>query len=139
VHTVCTREETILTSVSAQATQTVTTVDAVLPYLADGTPDAAHAPSGWLVDQGAWAESDVALVGSTCTATETANGGATSTSYACDWTAGATDGSATAGCPGASSARSASPASVTLEGGADIGTLTVTNTFAVAVEPTFTG
>jgi hypothetical protein len=82
--------------------------------------------------------------------TETGTGGAASVTYACSWTAGASDNQASAGCPGASSGPMSTPSSVTFEGNGDVGILTVTNTFptptptpapaqAVAVQPAFTG
>jgi hypothetical protein len=122
---------------------TTTTVDATLPFHADGTPDAASSPSGWAVSVGgAWDLLDASLAGSTCTVTERDTGGATSVTYSCAWTAGSAEPTTTAGCPGASSGPAAAPASVAFEGTGDLGVLGVTNTFApppVVISPRFTG
>jgi hypothetical protein len=135
-----------IASVGAQAATTVVNVS--LPYNADGTPDAASAPAGWTVVDGTWQLQDSTLSGATCTVTETGTGGATSVSYACAWTPGTSDNVSGVGCPGASSAPSATPASVTFEGNGDVGVLTVTNTFPtptpvvtppVEIAPKFTG
>ena len=53
-----------------------TAVDASLAFSADGTPDPTSTPPDWIVRDGAWVLADSTLNGSTCTATETANGGA---------------------------------------------------------------
>ncbi len=139
VHTVCTRQETIQGEVQSQATET--TVDVSLPYLADGSPDSANAPLGWVVGDGAWKLSNDGLTGATCTATETNTGGAMTTSYACAYTPGVEiqPAAVSSGCPGAASGPSASPQSVILLGNDDAGVLTVTNTFAILIQPTFTG
>jgi hypothetical protein len=136
-----------ITSVNAQAVTTVVNVS--LPFKADGTPDASSPPAGWAVVSGTWQLQASTLGGATCTVTETGTGGATSVSYACSWTPGTTDNVAGVGCPGTSSAASATPASVTFEGNGDVGVLTVTNTFPapqtpvvtppVVIAPKFTG
>jgi hypothetical protein len=125
----------------------VNQVNAALAYHADGAPDPTLTPSGWVVSGGTWLLQEGALTGSTCTVTETATGGATTVSYACAWTAGASDHLSGVGCPGASSGPSASPAVVQFEGNGDVGLVTVTNTFptpptpapAAVVAPKFTG
>lgn len=141
-HVACTAPVTV-TSV----TETVVQVD--LPFLADGTPNAAAGPSGWVVDTGRWALASTDLAGATCTVTETDTGGAASVTYACAWAAGVSDHVADVGCPGAASGPSSAPATVLFEGSGDRATVTVTNTFvagseiapagAVAAQPTFTG
>ena len=130
---------------------TVVTVDeADLPFTKDGEPDASDPPAGWVVADGAWQLEDEALAASTCTATELDTGGATTVSYACEYTEGVTNGSGAAdlvepGCPGPTSGPSATPAAVTFYGDGDSGVLTVTNTFEeeppapVEIQPTFTG
>jgi hypothetical protein len=143
------------TNPTVQSTTTVDNVDLV--FHADGSPDSTDTPSGWVVSDGTWQFHDDVLIGSTCTVTETVTSGATSVSYACAWTPGASDHLSGVGCPGASSGPSKTPASVTFEGNGDSGLLTVTNTFtpapatvapataaatpaaAVAVAPKFTG
>jgi hypothetical protein len=131
-----------------------TAVDATLAFLPDGTPDPASTPTGWIVRNGAWVFAESSLNGSTCTATETARGGAQSVSYACTWRPTESENSVDAGCPGASSGPSASPRSVSLENDGEVGVLTITNTFPtpppppppppeapapVAIAPRFTG
>ena len=133
---------------------TATAVDATLAFLADGTPDPAATPTGWNVRDGAWVFAESSLNGSTCTATETASGGAQSVSYSCEWRAAESENSEDAGCPGASSGPSASPRSVTLEHDGEVGVLTIANAFPtppppppeapeapapVAIAPKFTG
>ena len=142
-HVQCTHET--LDSVDAQASTTV--VDASLRFHADGTPDPASTPTGWIASESAWQLPDDALTGSTCTVTETDTGGAISVSYSCSWAPGTSDHLAGVGCPGASSAPSATPASVVFEGNGDVGVLTVTNTFPptevvplpITIAPKFTG
>ncbi len=145
VHVSCTRE-VVPAAVGSAASEV--TVDDDLPFAGDGSPDSANGPAGWMVANGVWVYSSVDLVGSTCTATETVSADATSVSYECAWTIGTGASGPNAGCPGESSGPGATPASVTLEGNADVGRLTVTNTFAkvpdaapdaVVLQPTFTG
>jgi hypothetical protein len=110
-------------------------LDASLAFHADGTPDASSTPEGWIVRDGAWVLADSALNGSTCTATETASGGAQSVSYACAWRPAESENPVDAGCPGESSGPSASPRSVTLQSDGDVGVLTITNTFPAPPPP----
>ncbi|MFN8027015.1 MAG: hypothetical protein U0W40_11870 [Acidimicrobiia bacterium] len=146
VHVECT------TPIVAAATKVTVTGD--LPYLADGTPDPGATVKGWAIVDGTWEViGRDELLDATCTATETATGGAQTVSYACDYTEGAViaQSAVDPGCPGAASGPSASPASVFLVGNGDSAVLTVTNTFptpaappsnvaaAVAAQPRFTG
>ena len=117
VHVTCLAERTL-----------VKTVDVDLPFANNGAAVSSQTPPGWVAFNQLW-HLEKQLVGNTCTATETATGGASSVSYACTWTAGVQDNVAGVGCPGGSSGPSASPASVKFEGDADLGKLTVTNTF----------
>jgi hypothetical protein len=130
---------------------TTTTADVDLAFNPDGTPSPTHPPAGWTITNDAWQDQALALIGSTCTVTETTSGGAASTSFTCNWTPSAVQHVEGAGCPGTTSGPNATSASVTLEGIGDAGLLTVTNTFpppppplatpsaAVVVQPTFTG
>jgi hypothetical protein len=113
----------------ATADVSATAVDATLAFGADGTPDPTSTPPGWIVRDGAWVLADSTLNGSTCTATETANGGATAVSYTCAWRPAEGENPVNAGCPGTSSGSSATPASVNLQNDGDVGVLTISNTF----------
>src|SRR5262249_31705593 len=118
IQVTCTR--TIETPAQITAQLTETTVDHVnLKYRSDGSPDTTSTPTGWVSSGGSWQLAQDSLAGSTCTATETDNAGATSVSYACSWTAGTSDSVEGVGCPGASSGPMATPASVVFEGGGD--------------------
>jgi predicted outer membrane repeat protein len=124
--------------VNCVASSVTTVANVVLSFKADGTPDPTTTPVGWVVSGSTWQLKASALTGTTCTVTETVTGGASSVSYGCAWTLGAPDVSVTVGCPGASSAASATPATVTFDGLGDSATVTVTNTFDAvpAVAPT---
>jgi hypothetical protein len=128
-----------------------TAVDASLAFGADGAPDPASTPPGWIIRDGAWVLAESSLDGSTCTATETVSGGAQSVSYTCAWHPAEAENPVDAGCPGAASGPSATPASVHLQSDGDVGVLTITNTFPtppappavaplpVTITPRFTG
>jgi hypothetical protein len=127
-HVAC--EPVVLDTVSTTATETFD-----LPFLADGTPDASASIDGWVVSDGTWLHPDAFDGLTACTVTETVTGGASSVTYECAWTIGQTDGLPGAGCPGAASGPSATPATVVTEGNGDHGVITVTNTIP-AVTPT---
>ncbi len=68
-------------------------IDVYLPFLSDGTPDAANPPnSDWTVVDGNWQTGFGAIEGATCTVNETDQGDAVLVRYACDWTPGLLDG-----------------------------------------------
>ena len=117
------------------AAESAATTDVVLAFHADGSPDPTSSPSGWIVRDGAWALADSTLNGSTCTATETSNGGAQAVSYACSWRPAESENPVDAGCPGASSGPAATPASVQLQNDGDVGVLTISNTFPTPPSP----
>ncbi len=117
------------------AAESAATTDVSLAFHADGSPDPTSSPSGWIVRDGAWVLADSTLNGSTCTATETNDGGATSVSYGCSWRPAESENPVDAGCPGASSGPTATPASVQLQNDGDVGVLTITNTFPTPPTP----
>lgn len=115
-----------------------------LPFLADGTPDAANAPTGWAPSGGVWQKQDPALSGDICTVTETPTpAGVTSVAYSCAFseTSFASQVSpqtpVQAGCPGPASGPSSAPAMVTFPNSCaalcsvvlSSALVTVTNTF----------
>jgi hypothetical protein len=136
-----------------------------LPFLADGTPDTANAPTGWAPSGGVWQKQDPALAGDTCTVTETPTpAGVTSVAYSCAFSETAVASQVSpqtpvqAGCPGAASGPSSAPAVVTFPVGcladgcrvSSSALVTVTNTFptptttttappVVVAAPKFTG
>jgi hypothetical protein len=112
-----------------------TAVDASLAFAADGAPDPTSTPAGWIVRNGAWVFAESSLNGSTCTATETAKGGAQSVSYACSWRLAESENPENVGCPGASDGPRATPASVTFHSDGEVGVLTITNTFPTPPPP----
>ncbi len=142
-------EHVTCTAPTSTSQATTATADVDLVFNPDGTPNLENPPAGWTITNAVWQHQALTLVGSTCIVTETASGGAASVSFTCNWTPSAVENVQGAGCPGASSGPNPTSASVTLEGGADTGLLTVTNTFpphpiplpasAVVVQPTFTG
>jgi len=90
-----------------------------LPFRADGTPDTSGTvPAGWTSNAGDWLLENIALIGDTCTVTETDRGAATDVAYTCAYSevsptgdVGPTNG-ATTGCLDATSGPSARPAKV---------------------------
>ena len=117
----------------------------VLTFGPDGAPKTADPADGWQIVSGRWELTSTVFVGDTCSVTETGTGGAASVTYSCEWALGESpDGVFGAGCPGAASGPSPSPATVKFEPfGSDTALVTITNTFpavaAIEVAPVLTG
>ena len=129
-------EHVTCTAPAIASQTTATTADVDLAFNPDGTPDPTHPPADWTITNGVWQNQALALIGSTCTLTETTSGGAASVSFTCNWTPSMVESIQGAGCPGTTSDPSATSASVMLEGIGDTGVLTVTNTFPPSPTPT---